>query len=100
MAIIGPDGNDAPALTDGVPTRVWLAVQGRALTYWEREPFDREYGLGLVDGLRNPGPSLEGWQTRMRDSFALLDGYDAFAFEVALRGTALTLGVELRPDGN
>ena len=46
MAIIGPDGNDAPTLTDGVPTRVWLAVQGRAFTYWEREPGNRAVWFG------------------------------------------------------
>ena len=85
MTLLGANGNDAPAQAEGVDYITWLGIQGRAFTWYRREPFRPDFGLGLVDGLKAPSPTQDEWDSRLRASFADLSGGDAYEFEVDTR---------------
>ncbi len=97
MTQIGPGGLDAPAAVDGVPYDVWEAVQGRAFTWRGREPYRPAFGLGLADGLRDPGPTAVQWRARLRASLAdvAVPGVSLRTVRVAVAGGAVRLAVDL-----
>ena len=97
MTLLGFDGNDAPATVDGVPFLTWTGIQGRAFTWYRREPFRPDFGLGLVDGLKSPLLTEDEWDSRLRASFADLSGGDAYEFEVDTgRGQQVRLITRIR----
>ena len=55
MAVIGPDGNDLPERrADGVLSSDWFALNSRTYTTHGREPFQRDYGVGMAQALGSP----------------------------------------------
>jgi len=96
MTQVGGDGNDAPATMDGVPYETWEGISARAGTWLGREPYRPDFGLGLDDGLRNPGPTRAEWTRRLRASFASMPEIDLEATDVRLAGGRVELRVELR----
>ncbi len=97
MTQIGPGGLDAPASVDGVPYDIWEAIQARAYTWRGREPYRARFGLGLVDGLRDPGPTREQWRSRLRASLAdvTVPGLSLRTVRVDVRGGRVRLEVDL-----
>lgn len=73
--IVGLDGNNAPREIEGIDPRLWMGIQARAYTYAGREPFNPDFGLGLVDALAFPNPGQSIWRERMIRSFASLEGF-------------------------
>lgn len=99
MTALGTDGNDAPALMEEIPFATWAGIQGRAFTWYQREPFRPDFGLGLVDGLRTPRLTDDEWERRLEASFADLSGGDAYEFEVDNRlGQQVQLLVRIRDE--
>ena len=96
MAIVGLDGNDAPLTIEEAPARLWMAIQARAYTYRGREPNRPNFGLGLVDGLINVELPQEVWDRRVRESFADLEDWDAYDFEIRVAGGSVSLVVNIR----
>ena len=86
MTLLGSDGNDAPAKMEDVDFITWAGIQGRAFTWYRREPFRPAFGLGLVDGLKSPTLTQDEWDGRLRASFADLSGGEAYEFEVQTGG--------------
>ena len=84
--LLGIDGNNAPAKVEGVDFITWVGIQGRAFTWYRREPFRPAFGLGLVDGLKSPTLTQDEWRSRLRASFADLSGGDAYEFAVDTGG--------------
>ena len=96
MTQIGLDGNDAPAMMEGIPFDTWLGVQGRAYTWWRREPYRPNYALGLVDALRRNAPAAHEWERRVKASFADISGAEQFDFSVRAVGDDVRLTVQLK----
>ena len=99
MTQIGLDGNDAPATMAEFPFETWLGVQGRAYTWYRREPYRPDYALGLVDALRNPAPPAHEWERRVAASFADISGAEQFDFSVRAVGNRARITVALRETG-
>ena len=94
--VVGPDGNNLPDYTnDGVPSKFSLEVDSRIYTYAGREPFNPDYGLGLVDALQFPNPGIAGWRRRLQRSFQQLEalGYEYEMGDVRYAGGRLYLDV-------
>ena len=79
----------------GIPTRLLYEVAGRAATYWQREPFDLTYGLGLLDALRTRQYSAAAWRRRLVTSFGSLDGYRVTGANTRVVGRSIQLEVSL-----
>ena len=94
--LIGLDGRDAPATMEGIAFATWLGIQARAFTWLGREPYRPDYAIGLVDAIRNPAPTADEWERRVRASFADISGADLFDFRVNARGNLARLEVSLR----
>ena len=86
MTRLGIDGNDAPAKMEDIDFITWVGIQGRAFTWYRREPFRPTFGLGLVDGLKSPSLTAGEWESRLEASFTDLSGGDAYEFEVQTGG--------------
>ena len=93
--IVGLDGNNAPPLTEGIPSRLWFGLQSRALTYAGREMDNPTFGLGIVDGLSNPSLPTVVWENRVRDSFAALEGADLNDLQVRVAGGRVELVLDI-----
>lgn len=98
MAIVGVDGNNAPRLIDGIPARLWMGIQARAYTYFRREPFNPEFGLGLVDGIGSPNLTTAEWLRRLRESFGELEGYEHISLGVVRGAGVIELRVGIERD--
>ena len=75
-----------------------MAIQGRAYTYYRREPDDPDFGLGLPDGLASPTLSATEWQRRLDTSFANVVGYEAMNISVAVNAGNVRLNVDFEKD--
>lgn len=95
MGIVGLDGNDAPELEQGIPSRLWYGINARAFTYRNREPGDPDYGLGLPEALHTRPIAAQEWLARLQRSFATLDGYVASNFRADLDATQVILSLDV-----
>lgn len=95
MAIVGLDGNNAPEVIEGVDPRLWMGIQARAYTYRGREPFNPDFGLGLVDGLAGDVVSQAEWGRRLEASFAGLEGAELRDYRVVVAGGRVLLETEI-----
>ena len=96
MAIVGLDGNNASEAIEGIDPRLWMGLQARAYTYRRREPFNPDFGLGLVDGLAGELVSQAEWSRRIEASFRQLEGAMLEGYRVRVSGNRVILETEIR----
>lgn len=96
MAIAGLDGNNAPELIEGIPARLWMGIQARAYTGRFAEPNRPDFGLGLIDGLTPRILPAHIWRSRLQASFADLEGWEDYDFNVVAVGNRVELRVSIR----
>ena len=94
-SIVGADGNNAPATIEGIPARLYYGILGRSYTYVGREPFNPDFGLGLVDGISNPSLPRAVWVSRVRRSFRGLEGAELDSFQIRAIGNVVHIDLEI-----
>ena len=99
VALIGPDGNDMPdvRIADGVTSYDFVSINGRVFTEFQREPFDLNFGVGLVQVLQSPTLTPETIQGRLTNSLSGDPGYaEIDELEVALANRIFIIDLRLR----
>ena len=100
-ALIGPDGNDLPeTMADGVSSYDFMAINGRALTEYQREAFNGNFGVGLPQAIHQERLSVGAIQHRLDKSFVGDPGYAGqesleIAFGKGIYSVDLTLEARL-----
>ena len=95
MAIVGPDGMNAPELRpDGVNSADWQEINASVFTEQGREPFLPDFGIGLSAALGNQGLSASEIRARLTASLATSYLSDE-GVEVSIGGTTYRIDARL-----
>ena len=93
--IVGTDGNNAPERIEGIDPRLYFGIVARAYTYRGREPFNPDFGLGLVDALAGDTITRAEWGRRLEASFGQLEGANLESYRIRIEGGQVVLETEI-----
>ena len=95
MVVVGTNGN---TIRDDTQDALLEATELREFTAYDRDPFQREFGIGIKQAIGNPGITPTDLAARLRASFELSDWRVAdvivtrrgtgYHVELSLEGTA------------